>query len=318
MNGQRTQNRGRAQFFLSFLLVLIMAEATTDCRAVISIDDLSFIDENAGTNNENCTDGLDNDGDGQLDCDDSDCTQAGYTCTDTHDALAVILELDKGCGSPFTAPGVVSCENACACQANDGPCPLNVNAYAAVDCSTPLGGFSANASMCFNTDTASKSVILKSAPLAPAQCSPINQNEAPTDIQGCKIPTTGHCTGGGACIPPSPKPECLLFDGNVACPAEYGTQQSVFPKNVPGSCECSCSTTDMGCTAPTLVLYDVNNNCAGGSTALTGSLDTCLSASNTIESVQIELGQRAISCNSGSYLPPDAPAALQTLCCGKN
>ena len=308
-----------------FLLLLPAALALSNCRAALDIDELSFVGPDAGSGTtmaggEDCLDGIDNDGDGQADCDDSDCVNAEFECIDSAGAIAVIgtLSSDK-CDAPFEATNLESCENACTCTPEPSVCAIQLTLYSAMDCAGSIANISYSGDFCNDTPSGTMAASYTIPVGQAGQCSGGNMGAAPVGVQGCRIPLTGHCNGGGACIPKTQTPECLLFKGSVSCPDAYSQQKGVLLPESEGACMCSCNVTDNGCTPPTISLYSENGMCSGSATAANNPPDTCQSSALSVLSVGGVLGQRILSCdNTGIWFGDPQAEASQTLCCRKD
>jgi hypothetical protein len=272
---------------------------------------------------ENCTNGVDDNCDGLVDCADPECTGAGYACT----AAAVQSGWTFVAYSATTRPvcpasygaqvqaviGKVAGQAAscsCSCSGTEAVCGGNVTlqAYPSGCTSDTNLNLPVNDGICSETSVPSGySFQLANPASQPIQgtCSGsgivANGPPTPTFDMGatCGVSTSlGAGCGAGACAPPtgaSFKP-CIVHPGNVACPQLGFTQQILVSTGNPGyvdtrACsDCPCGTSlQCGLVRGMGFWSDkVCNGGGGGGQALSAGA-TCGPVYNAIGSYQVQL-----------------------------
>jgi hypothetical protein len=240
---------------------------------------------------ENCTNGIDDNCDGLVDCADPLCT-AGYSCN----AQPPVgwqgpIELYAGmappqCATPYANDvldgneglNAPSAQCSCACGAVGGAdCSGSVDwtVYSDLACSTPCatgvmppnnGNFCESTNGC--SRTGSFEVVAGAPLLNVASCSPAPSTKVPpytwsTIARACGYsgPTdTGGCTGGDLCLakpssPFGPRP-CIWQTGSTTCPnGPYSQQQIVY-----GGASDGRGCTQCTCGSPTGVTCNLNGS----------------------------------------------------------
>lgn len=249
---------------------------------------------------EQCDNGVDDDGDGDVDCDDAaDC--GDFTCVPAVDG-ATYVEDAPACSPGFAAAPFRDC-SLCRC----GGCEVEVGLWENKTCDGaakktltlhPMG--------CSDigniTAAAGEKVGISGTTLGDGPCAPI-ADDTPRSL--CATAQSGKCGGGNACVPKAAAPLCVLVDG--ACPAAYpALAATLVPDAGDATCACSC-TGDATC--PTEVIHSRDtDNCTGHSHAqlLDGACKDTTDA--TVMSLFLE---PATGC-----APDAAPAAAsKSLCC---
>jgi hypothetical protein len=243
---------------------------------------------------EDCTNAVDDDGDGKVDCEDPDC-DAGYTCVQAPPAgwsgyLRMLANKYDGTGTPENCPSgaiparyyyepdtVAQCE-ACTCDAPSGfSCGLPDIECAPdkLDCSDPLTPawnalpdchdistvFSANHILsCKLTGTAQ---MLKQGTCAPSTSIHTNPTLFSMTADVCSLAMGGGC-GAGACVAkaavPYGGPTCIRKDSEEACPQQWPFGVTVYSVgNDLRSCSsCSCDSGPVQCSGGAYTFYDFN------------------------------------------------------------
>lgn len=266
-----------------------------------------------GSKEISCTDGLDNDDDGATDCEDADCTSAGYTCDfkppDGWEGPGVYFEGTPGnlpccpsdypVGEPFggdkPTADPVACSG-CVCKGTITCQATGLSAYADNTCSLPVpliqdgschpltgvtAAFTATQPM-FSPATSCTSTggtVLGTPP--PASWSLV--------AHVCSLPNAGKScqVGGRACSRPStdaPSGLCVWQAGVPACPPGYPNAHTFFQQieEGRGCTQCACGAPESGGScAVTTALYS-STDCADPATKLDDLLNpvTCFEETN--------------------------------------
>jgi hypothetical protein len=244
---------------------------------------------------EDCLDGKDNDGDGQVDCADSDCT-AGYTCVDAApqgwEGYFLVEQGDYPIADPAcatgTTPQVFYAEpagpaecSACTCGDLQGAAcsPPQLSCYSGGQCGgnaidwtqaladgtcqkptnlLPNGGFTGLS--CKQTGQAQ---VKSAGSCAPSTSELTNKDPWKREIVACASPGAGKgCGGKSACVPKpveAGQSVCIRRDGAEACPAGWTAAVQVFQNGTDsracGACECAAQTS---CAGGVYTFHDTN------------------------------------------------------------
>jgi hypothetical protein len=247
---------------------------------------------------ENCTNGLDDDMDGDIDCEDTDC-DAGFSCTDpVPPGWTGPVALWEGNGNLPPPPcGLSGGFDSIAASGSDGlsaspaSCPsCSCGAPQGVACQIGTASFYSNA-MCvggggqlsipegvcqaFVTSTIDPAgVMWNAAPPGGGACFPITTGtvSVPSVVWAERARSCGGLTdigdgcGGGLCVPrpqiPFAEPVCVYRAGDQSCPAAYPDKALYFQSaDDTRSCtSCGCGTPTGTSCGGTLQLY-TDNNC---------------------------------------------------------
>jgi hypothetical protein len=236
---------------------------------------------------ENCTNGVDDNCDGLVDCADPQCQQGGFSCAPAAPPGWTVVAYDESARPPCpsgwgsSAPNVEGPDGGSACQCACGAAPANPCLPS--DLTMSLGQTLCGCPMAQNI-----------ALVADGSCDPIGRvigqgcgpwgdgivTAAAPPMLSCSDSRTlppvtyaaqgetcvpmvgsgGGCDGGGACLPgPSPATACLQHDGIQPCPAGFPNAHVVYrPADVVDQrhCnDCGCLTAATACTGGTLMLY---------------------------------------------------------------
>ncbi|MDC3953187.1 hypothetical protein KEG38_05000 [Polyangium jinanense] len=304
---------------------------------------------------EDCLDGADNDGDGDVDCADADCTE-GFTCVDEAPAGWSYTWTAEGDATPtscepgfqpeelFTDPaGAAEC-SACTCGDLQGAacstpglqCHTNSNncfgggeswsgAFQNGACAKPtnLLGFAISLSCRLNG-----TAMVTSPGSCPPSVSDF-QNKEPFagKITVCDAKTSnGGCGAGSACAPkPAADTEslCLRQEGEHACPngfTQVVSYKSATDTRACSACACESDTT---CTGGQYVFYDLDMCVAEGASTARIAVDsnTCRNVSGQLDSNSWSVEQ-VPAMPSGSCTPTGGaptgevtPEGAVTFCC---
>jgi hypothetical protein len=286
---------------------------------------------------ENCFNGIDDDCDGHIDCDDPDCPSTVAVCVPAVTAPFVVgttlnqISLCPGSYTPFTPlinsglTSAANCSSGCNCTTtcftslyhfgNMSNCPNtdNENSFSQVD-NTSCHSWSAA--------TWDKTIDVHQLS-TPATCT---QNGTPTKppvswASTVRLCTTtlggGGCTAGNICAPVTPGPKCEVAAGAHSCDPGYTNMSSWYTDyNDARVCSCSCGAPSGSCGS-TVTLYTDSgcNNGAASFTASGANNINCNTGATTYLSGKI---LAAPTCGLPTYNPPTGSltgTGLQTLCC---
>lgn len=290
------------------------------------------------TGPEDCSNGRDDDADGDVDCADAECVErlCVPTAPDGWSGPAHLFE-----GDPAEAPGctgemesqvlsggteplqqALSC-SVCGCSAvgalpgTEPACELPGQSYSGGPsgaCASSSGSF-VFTSTCLATPT-SAGYTLGALRAIGGSCTPsggeVSSRPAPTwevTARACARPTpaTQGCETGRVCLP-APEPPfldslCITRAGDHTCPAEYPDRRA-YPSELDDQRSC----TSCACGAPTGVRCSVTlagysqTNCTGTRSEVTRSAGFCQSFS----------GQRGLRLEHPSYSGACAPTTTST------
>jgi len=291
----------------------------------------------AGAPQEDCLDGIDNDGDGKIDCEDVDCL-AGYTCVDTPESpftgpLYVqhvpypAAEAPMPCPDGkepaiyYADPSPAAC-TACACAWQGAACTApEISVYHDSTCNLYVQKFMSSNTACINPQSSDvgPSVKLTAGPtlLSKGTCTPsggelMTPSPTGTEVRVCAAKTGGGCDVGKVCVKkPSPMFEgavCMSQGGNVPCPVHWTDPtldifDSFTDKRACSACGCDLSAVTCGGGK---YVADAGSTCMplpGGSQDIT-ALNACVNL--------LGLG---IMANFNVSLEP-VPAQAQGMKCG--
>jgi len=246
---------------------------------------------------EICDNGSDDDGDGDIDCADSDCS--ALRCVEpAPEGWQGPLMLAAGVNAPPACSGALSEEalagganltasaaSCSSCSCSPGSCSYTWFVHDSTDtsCSASVTG-TGDASGCtlFEDAAASKRVRLKGT--GASACTPSSQSPSVPDASfglrvracqpGAALEAQG-CGGGQLCMPRGAAPydsdTCILQAGEHACPAGVYSLRSVFYTDIDDSRGCS----DCSCGA---------ENCDTGWNIYAGDDASCTTVTSSVAS----------------------------------
>lgn len=254
------------------------------------------------TGAEHCTDGVDNDGDGAVDCADPDCGEfscvpalpAGFTgyLRVRGESFPPAAADGPTCpdGAPPTRymsdPIAPSCTS-CACGALSGAACSAAGilcTHGASDCSGAQSWSGKLGGSCSNGDYTEGTLSCYATPgsvTAQGSCAPVPSQLQDTDLfsnvqDACRQPHGQGCGAGQACVKNGSGDYggfvCVEQPGEVSCPSEYGVRivayQSGVDQRTCGSCQCTPQ--QVSCDAPDFSFYD-GLGCSGSKRSVTSN-----------------------------------------------
>lgn len=267
------------------------------------------------TPESDCSDGLDNDGDGVSDCEDNDCTSEGYACVEDIPANAELVYLSgsaNGCAAPWEPLSLITC-GACKCSPPGVNCNLSVWTYTDSQCTSQYGSAVVNQSYCDDINDFTRYAIGLAYTPDGYACLPAAPELPSTAVPVCSAKTSSPCGNQGLCLPKADGKLCALFPDDIACPSPYTDKKAVYRNAEGTACQCSCSTSNESCTGSSLHFYNGSDSCFNGNKTNIG-LDGQCHAANYATSVDFGTGTATATCGA-SVAPKTGDSAIRTLCC---
>jgi hypothetical protein len=281
-----------------------------------------------------CFDGLDNDCDGHVDCEDPDCGN-GQCVPAASAAFALGIRVPQAsfCPAMFGAKAVINrgigpvgadcATSGCSCTPAMN-CSANVTSWPASGCSGESDG-NTSGSTCrnFNFSSATKGISTESIVNGGASCgaggtSARSATQWTATERFCQATAIGGgCGQGSVCVPKTSVAACELADSAVGCDNGYtevsGPWFTGFDDS--RSCACSCGAASGGSCGTTFAFY-TSNNCSGTAALTMAANQMQCSVAGGYHSTQLT-GGSAPSCGSaGATLSGSLTGTgRQTLCC---
>lgn len=251
---------------------------------------------------EDCLDGVDNDGDGDIDCADAECVP-GFECVpvapsgwmgpflvtrtdypaappacDGGDAPAVFYAGPAGpaecsacscgdlAGASCSVPGLTCWAGSSSCN---GTATDWTPTLADGQCKKPnnLLGFNANLSC----SVTSPSQVLEKGSCPPSSVDFPNKDTWANEVGACKLDVGAGCGNGQACVPKAPAGDgnanCIQKTGDTVCPAgAYSQKGLVYTGGTDSrSCtDCACGDSATACNGGGYTFYDADQCGNGG------------------------------------------------------
>ena len=269
----------------------------------------------------NCSNGIDDDGDGDVDCADSDCSGLGYTCVRPLDGwdgpflLRESADNPSPCAAPWgslylqggmnaSAPSGGSCPS-CSCEpAVSAACGIDVLLYDQPGCTgnTQPDTFMATGT-CINVGMQSfgpESVKATSDfYVASGSCTPTttgNESFPPaswtTNAIACETSTVGGgCSPDQTCLPPWTEGDlCVAKAGNHTCPQTYPTRVVVEEAIVDtrGCTACTCGSPSGSCAGCEVSVEAPSGGCQGDGEVVSSSACVAVPVHETYGTFSLE------------------------------
>jgi hypothetical protein len=289
-----------------------------------------------GASVESCTDGVDDDQDGLVDCaDTADC--GGFACTAAPaiDAswhgpvLLRELDDDRACPPSFPTAGpelrAVSTPCTCGCGTPTGEsCNATVTVFSAGACAGTAASATVEALACGTLSGAATTAKATSEAHGGSCTASVSGGPDPgTDPprKTCEGAAGGGCGEDELCVrPPGPDDGALCWyqEGDVVCPAGLPQRTILYDAASPPSCtgaSCTCAPSSQGTCTGTVTLFDTD--CSSGNTALVPLTGACTAGLATVGSVKIAGASVATAgaCSPVPAFPVGVLAAARTYCC---
>jgi hypothetical protein len=287
----------------------VLAEASDDAPAEVA-DDVA-VDQFDQIAPEECLNGLDDDGDGLVDCADSDCAP-GYACVPAPPSgwgspAFVSDEVTSGppppCGTEHfpsllkdnLSATPMSCNCDCA-PAQPGQCSFtSMRVFTTSGCT---GGGVELTPGCNDVDVGTYPFVMGEVSLSPGDCSPTVEasNQSPpfwsSAIGVCEAVAVGAgCVDGQVCAP-RPTADyhpdaCVHKSGDVACPAAFPfkhrySEGTIVDDRACSATGCSCGDPAESCPTNLGAFADPSCGTPTGNVHLDGSCDSLPVATSSL------------------------------------
>jgi len=303
---------------------------------------------------ENCTNGVDDNCNGLVDCADPACTQAGFACTAAAippgwSFVAYSATKRPVCPTGFgtesaiiSSPAGTADSCSCSCSGSSATCggTASYNGYPNA-CTTGATGVNLSISngTCQGVATSITSgdyyqlYYASTAVAQPGTCAgtgKITSAPAPTFDAGatCAAPAElGAGCSSGVCAPPTGAAfaACVSHPGDVACPTFGFTNKTLVSTGAPGWVDkrtcgaCPCATS-LSCSTVTNVALFTNGTCAGAAAYNINTGCQLANSSVGIGSYEISYGITGnAACQPTGSSPPGGNVTLdanvETVCC---
>jgi hypothetical protein len=288
---------------------------------------------------EQCFDGIDNDCDGHIDCDDPDCTTVA-TCVPAVTAPFVVgttLNPISLCPTGYGTSQVINsgltaaanCSTGCSCGTS---CFAQLNHFGSAAGNCPNTDNENQFSLVYDTMCQSWSSGMWDGTLdvhqlnTPAQCSLSGTPSLPgvswaASKRACQTASVGGgCSAGNVCVPITPGPKCEVAAGTHGCDPGYNavTGPWFLDYSDTRACSCSCGPPTSGSCGSTVTLYTATG-CGGSATSFAANLSNNINctAGGPFLSGKILPASPPV-CGSPTYNPETGSlvgTGPQTLCC---
>jgi hypothetical protein len=283
---------------------------------------------------ENCFNGIDDDCDGHIDCDDPDCTTIAVCVPPVTAPFVVGTTLDPVSLCPTSYSSLEVIDSGLTAAAN-----CSTGCSCGVTCQTQIGSFG-NFGNCPNTDNENQIAVLYNT-----MCQSFNTWDGTLDVHQLVTPASclnggnpvlptvswatskrvcstalhgGGCTGGNWCVPITPASKCEVAAGTQTCDAGYNAVGGPWYTGYGDTrgCSCSCGAPSGSCGTTVSLHSDTGCTSAATTFAATATNNITCSAGGPFHSGRIEI--TAPTCGAPTYNPETGaltPTGLQTLCC---
>ena len=298
---------------------------------------------------EQCDNGADDDGDGDVDCQDDDCAAReclpvapdGWTGPT---ALRVGASLPASCdgaygeqaargGTAVNAPAATC--SACSCTPMTPGCATFVDMLATADpacggASRVLNVTSPCSDVMASPELAGASAGLKlRVPAGTPSCAPSAQNPTKAapgwqlEVQACEPgadPVRGGCAREQVCAPkrPGDASSCIVRTGDHACPAGGYSERRLFYTAIEDTRSCSACNCAQDCSYGFKVHPAGDTTCTQAPVVALAGPGTCSAVAPTNQSVRVALVLNGTgACAQGGGQPTGAATAggVTTACC---
>lgn len=307
----------------------------------------SAIDGCTPTGAENCTDGIDNDCNGEVDCQDTACTGAGFRCVpDPGAAKGWAFVAFDATSQPACPTGTqphpvdvnptnLSSPASCSCVCGPGTLPsceqgAIASTFGTSGCNNAFTMGQANGGNCnqMGVSGVEQYVQASTTPAGGTCTGNVTTTVPPTGAthgQYCDGETKfgAGCAAGSVCaLAPAGFAACLHHGGPAPCPGPYGVSSAVGTVMDTRSCgPCGCGTPAAACSGHWL--FFTSGDCSGGA-ALTLTADgACLptgdDGTHPYGSNLYVASPTGVTCGTPKTAPmPTGSATLgkaDTICC---
>jgi len=297
---------------------------------------------------EDCSNGVDDNCDGHIDCDDPLCQNAGYTCTPAAPAgwsgPVALYSIAGGtvpsCGGAYTTlaqsghTGLTAPAATCGCTCSGATgelCFADIDYFTDSSCNNYNQSDGLPANFCVNVGSGNGSVKGKPGVAYGGTCTPQPTKNVPGEswsnsyatcsyggtpgTAGCGA-TTDLCVqspGSGAWSKP-----CVFQSGDVPCPTgDYGGKYVFYTSTSDsrGCTNCTCNYNPGSCTA-NITVY-TGSQCSGSTLAISTDNQCHTFAGYSSEAGTLTNTPGTCPANPVSAQGTDTPAGPVTVCCAQ-
>ena len=285
---------------------------------------------------EDCTNGVDDNGDGLVDCLDPQCSAVGFACVPVPSGWALGTAVGgsgdscvdgwpqlafKGGASIEWAPLSCSCDCGAASGAVCSPVVPDAVVFGEANCTgtgiplTVLPGF------CVPQSAPMQSVLLKGSTATGGSCPQVVTHVVQTPppaftdpVHVCAPPQASAACGDSAkCAPPSLGGQCLYKQGITECPDDSMVRRELLALPYDSrACNCQCSP---GSACPQGVALFSDSTCGQAVMSTTAVGCTPWNTDVLVAGVEGDIGQPACKQDGILYSGSVSPNAAYTLCC---
>jgi hypothetical protein len=297
------------------------------CHLIVSFDDPVVVPDAAQPlPTEACEDGIDNDGDGLVDCADPSC-QPDHECIPEPPGGFTLEYVGSNPTCPDgAAPRVVltqdtpACDlSSCGCGSPNGACGINATFFS----TACMGGTGSNVTMsgntCYNSfGTALGGTFIASAAAVSCTATGTATTTAPPPPRAlnlCTVSASGGCTAGQRCVRRTgDSPACAVAQGAMACPSEYPVSRTAGD-SIDDQRQCGCGCSSAASCAGAQVQYYGSGGCNGMPKTVTAST-TCQVLQSQASSARVSNGGAPTGCLPSAKLDGVLTVMNQlTMCC---
>ena len=295
-----------------------------------------LVDGCVPTGPEVCTDGIDNDCNGLIDCADPAC--AAYTCVaaiSSWNIVAFGASTRSACPTGYgpasdllVDPSLAAYACSCKCSLATSPSCLSgeLSVYDGVTCTALIGTTPANDGGCVVRTLSAAEHLLQPPPPVGGSCTSLGVATPPpagSAGETCALSgrAGGGCAAGKVCVPAPATPflTCIAQPGSVSCPAGYpiahATGAALTDTRACSACG-ACGAPTATCTSPLMTCYSTAT-CTGEVGTLPGN-GMCDPTSFQALSYEYSATVTGATCAALAPGQPTGSATLttpSTVCC---
>jgi hypothetical protein len=298
---------------------------------------------------ENCTNGIDDNCDGLVDCADPLCT-SGYACTPAVPnswfgpvALWEGSNAAPSCAGAYTTDvvdgnyGLIAspANCSCGCGAVTGASCSNVSVtlYSDAQCTATCSSWGLPPNFCVSFGSCGISAAQGSMqPQTPGSCTPNPSKSLPPyswtgDGRACSYGgpnDTGGCNGGSLCVARATSPYgsklCIWTSGDVPCPNGGYSVKHTYYTGASDTRDCTLCTCDIpknGSCSATWMAYS-QTQCQGNANGTFSTPLACTAinpATRSIQATNFQLNSGTCNPQGGAAMGSVTPTGPTTVCC---
>jgi hypothetical protein len=285
-----------------------------------------------------CFDGIDNDCDGHIDCDDPDCSAAecvptpsagftlGITTTPTGFCPAMFasdIQINEGLSAPTPdcPSGGCTCTGVMNCSSQTTSWPMDTSNM----CMGEGDGNSATSAQCrnFNVEAPTKGITTDVLVNGGGTCNSGGTSTKSTaaftssDLFCKTTAMGGGCAAGMVCVPKLAVQTCELAPGVVACDSGYNATAGTWYTGMSDtrSCQCECGGASGGACGSSIGFY-TSTDCSGTAALTLGPNASCTAFTGSIKTLRLN-GSTNPGCGGATTMLSGSLSGTgaMTMCC---